>query len=87
MHLAKFWELKKGLIYCSLCQRHCLIAEGKTGFCKVRKNINGKLYSLVYGYPAALNIDPIEKKPFYHFHPGSKVLSFGTGCNFTAILV
>ncbi len=68
---------------CFLCNRFCHIKEGEIGFCNVRKNINGTLYSLVYGRPVGLAIDPIEKKPFYHFLPGSKALSFGTvGCNF-----
>ena len=83
MHLAKYWKLEKKAIRCGLCPRKCAIIGDKTGFCGVRKNIGNKLYSLVYGRPAAINIDPIEKKPFYNFNPGSKVLSLGTlGCNF-----
>lgn len=55
----------------------------RVGACNVRKNVNGKLYSLVYEHPVAMHIDPIEKKPLFHVKPGSKVLSFGTvGCNF-----
>jgi pyruvate formate lyase activating enzyme len=70
-------------VKCHLCARRCLIIEGNTGFCKVRKNIKGKLYSLVYGKVAAMNIDPIEKKPFFHFAPGSHNFSFSTvGCPF-----
>jgi len=70
-------------VKCNLCARGCIIEEGKTGVCGVRKNIDGKLYSLVYGKVIALAIDPIEKKPLFHFHPGARVLSFGTiGCNF-----
>ena len=67
---------------CNICPRNCLIAEGETGFCKVRKNQNGKILSTVYGNTTGLAIDPIEKKPLYHFYPSSKILSFGTfGCN------
>ncbi len=67
---------------CLLCPKECVIVDGKTGTCGVRKNIGGKLYSLVYGKPVAIHIDPIEKKPLYHFYPGSKIFSIGTfGCN------
>lgn len=83
MKLAQFWTIKNNLIHCQLCNHYCLIAEGKTGLCGVRKNINGKLYSLVYGKVIAANIDPIEKKPLYHFLPGSLSYSIATvGCNF-----
>ena len=68
---------------CTLCQHYCKIKEGKTGICGVNKNVGDKIECLVYGYPSALNVDPIEKKPLYHFLPGSKSLSLGTvGCNF-----
>ena len=67
---------------CRLCPHNCLIAGGKAGTCRVRINQGGILYSGVYGEVAALHADPIEKKPLYHFYPGSKVLSVGTaGCN------
>ncbi|MFH1770211.1 MAG: AmmeMemoRadiSam system radical SAM enzyme [archaeon] len=74
---------KDGVVQCVLCPRNCLIQPYKLGFCRVRKNVDGKLYSLVYGKVAGgLAIDPIEKKPLFHFLPGSAVLSFGTvGCN------
>jgi pyruvate formate lyase activating enzyme len=83
MKEAGFYEkLDKNKVRCLLCPRKCTIAEGRTGFCGVRKNTEGKLYSLVYGKPCAVNIDPIEKKPFYHFRPGTSCLSLGTvGCN------
>jgi pyruvate formate lyase activating enzyme len=83
MNEAKFYEkITKNSISCWLCNHYCQISDGKTGSCGVRKNIKGKLYSLVYGYPVALNIDPIEKKPFFHFYPGSLAYSIGTyGCN------
>jgi len=68
---------------CTLCQHYCKIKEGHTGICGVNKNVGGKIECLVYGYPSAINVDPIEKKPLYHFLPGSKSFSLGTvGCNF-----
>lgn len=70
-------------VKCFLCNHYCNIFENSTGICCARKNIKGKLYSLVYGYPAYMNPDPIEKKPLFHFLPGSLALSLGTyGCNF-----
>jgi len=67
---------------CDLCPRHCFIAPGQSGFCFVRQNQGGKLVLATYGMNSGLAIDPIEKKPLYHFYPGSKILSFGTiGCN------
>jgi pyruvate formate lyase activating enzyme len=72
----------KGNVKCELCPRFCAIAEGGTGFCGVRKNEKGKLRSLVYGIPVSVAIDPIEKKPLFHFAPGTKCLSIATvGCN------
>ncbi len=83
---AKFWEPvkdKPGYVYCYLCHRKCIIAPDKHGVCGVRKNINGTLYTLVYGLISAINIDPIEKKPLMHYMPTSEVLSISTvGCNF-----
>lgn len=70
-------------VKCNLCPRNCAIKEESLGFCKVRKNIGGKLYSIVYGSPVALNVDPIEKKPLAMFMPGTRTFSIGTyGCNF-----
>lgn len=78
-----FTKLKSGLVKCTLCPWNCMIPKGKTGYCKTRINYEGELYSLVYGEPTGFNVDPIEKKPLFHFNPGSEVLSFGTlGCNF-----
>ena len=75
-------KIDSEILQCLNCSHFCKIKQGKTGICGIRQNIKGKLYSLVYGKAAALNIDPIEKKPFFHFLPGSKTLSFGTiGCN------
>ncbi|HWR44430.1 AmmeMemoRadiSam system radical SAM enzyme [Sporomusa sp.] len=70
-------------ITCSLCPKSCIISEGQTGFCRVRQHTGGKLYSLNYAQATAQALDPIEKKPLYHFYPGSYILSLGTwGCNF-----
>ncbi len=79
--------LKGGRVRCFLCYRRCLIPEGKKRFCNVRQNIEGKLYTLVYGLLTAVNVDPIEKKPLFHFHPGSNVLSSisTVGCNFHCV--
>jgi len=80
------WMSKKltdDTVECLACSHHCKIQPGKTGICGIRKNLDGKLKLLVYGKAAALNVDPIEKKPLFHFHPGTPILSFGTvGCNF-----
>lgn len=74
--------LTNGKIQCNICPRNCQIAEGQEGFCHVRKNVNGRIILDTYGYNTGLAIDPIEKKPLYHFYPASAVLSFGTlGCN------
>lgn len=70
-------------VQCQTCNHRCTIADGKRGICGVRENRKGKLYLLVYGKAIAVNIDPIEKKPFYHFLPGTYSFSIATvGCNF-----
>lgn len=70
-------------IECQACSHFCKIPEGKTGICGIRQNKGGKLYLLAYGKAAAIHVDPIEKKPLFHFLPGSRSYSFGTlGCNF-----
>lgn len=80
---ASFYEqLPGGEVRCGLCPNRCVLAEGQRGTCRARENIGGKLYSLVYGQPATIHIDPIEKKPFNHFLPGTKVYSLASaGCN------
>ena len=79
-----FYETKAHGVKCNLCERSCVIPEGKRGFCKTRMNINGILYTLVYGDINALESRPIEIKPFFHFYPGSRALTFSTwSCNFT----
>lgn len=75
-------SLDNNRVRCLACHRKCLIDEGKRGFCQVRINRNGSLL-VPYGYFSSFNIDPVEKKPVYHFLPGSKTFSFGMyGCNF-----
>lgn len=73
-------------VQCNLCPHNCIISLDKFGLCGVRKNIEGKLYTLVYNKPVALHVDPIEKKPLYHFFPGSLSFSLATlGCNFKCV--
>ncbi len=75
-------KLDNNKVKCLLCPNTCTITENNVGFCGVRKNIKGKLFSLVYEKAVAINIDPIEKKPLYHFYPSSPTFSLGTvGCN------
>ena len=84
MKQAMFQEAREGnKVQCSLCCHRCLISPGKRGICAVRENRDGTLYSLVYDKVIAQNIDPIEKKPLFHFQPGSMSYSIATpGCNF-----
>lgn len=83
MKTAKYWKkIPNGQIECTLCPRHCHIADGKRGSCFGRRQVGGDLIAETYGRACGLAVDPIEKKPLYHFLPGSGVLSFGTvGCN------
>ncbi len=70
------------MLQCELCPKNCLIRPGQSGDCRVRVNMDGVLKTVVYGFPSALHIDPIEKKPLFHFIPGTKILSLATvGCN------
>ncbi len=70
-------------VRCNVCQRRCVTPEGKTGWCMTRLNDGGTLYSLIYGEVSSISINPIEKKPVFHFYPGSRWLSLGSlGCNF-----
>jgi pyruvate formate lyase activating enzyme len=80
---AAFWEKRDdGRIQCLLCPVGCVIADGKVGVCMGRKNEGGTLYAINYGRLVSIAIDPIEKKPLYHFHPGTQILSTGpNGCN------
>ncbi|NOR25633.1 MAG: AmmeMemoRadiSam system radical SAM enzyme [Desulforhopalus sp.] len=81
---ARFYEKRaEGRVNCRLCFRKCVIRQGGRGFCRNRENRDGILYSLVYGRPAALQLDPIEKEPMFHNLPGTTILCTGTAsCNF-----
>ncbi len=77
-----FTPLDGGRVRCELCPRRCVVAKGQRGFCRVRENRDGKYYSLVYGNPCAIHLDPVEKKPFFHVLPGTTSFSLATaGCN------
>jgi pyruvate formate lyase activating enzyme len=81
---ALFYEKQGDNIRCKLCPHSCIIKSGEQGKCNVRRNIEGKLYTINYGEITSIARDPIEKKTLYHFKPGSSVLSVGSfGCNFT----
>jgi len=84
MHEALLYEKKADKsVRCKLCRHNCLIRDGKRGICMVRENRGGTLFSIFWGHPCAVAIDPIEKKPLFHFKPSSKSLSIATcGCNF-----
>jgi pyruvate formate lyase activating enzyme len=83
LYEARFYEqLKNNVVRCDLCPNYCVLRKNETGICGVRQNIDGKLYTLVYNRPITIHVDPIEKKPLYHFYPGSRILSLATvGCN------
>jgi pyruvate formate lyase activating enzyme len=83
MHEAMLWTKEGNNIRCFLCARMCFIPEGKAGFCMMRVNKKGTLYTKNYGKIVSMDVDPIEKKPLYHFYPGSPTLSLASvGCNF-----
>ncbi|MEW6606700.1 MAG: AmmeMemoRadiSam system radical SAM enzyme [bacterium] len=84
MKQALYYEkLENNKVKCLLCPKMCIMGQGKAGFCRVRINLEGTLYSKIYEECSAISMDPIEKKPLYHFYPGSEILSLGTvGCNF-----
>ncbi len=81
--LARHWKkLEDNKVQCLLCPHKCILREGQFGVCRVRRNIDGKLYTLNYGSVSSMAVDPIEKKPLFHFKPTSEVLSLATvGCN------
>jgi pyruvate formate lyase activating enzyme len=79
-------EKADGRVMCGICPNHCLLSPGDRSICRSRVNIDGKLYTLVYGNPCAVNLDPIEKKPLYHFKPATAAFSIATtGCNFRCL--
>jgi pyruvate formate lyase activating enzyme len=82
---ARYWTSlnRDNIVRCELCANGCIIENGKRGRCRTRVNVHGKLRTLVYGRPVSVHVDPIEKKPFYHFLPGADAYSIGTsGCPF-----
>lgn len=79
-----FRKLKDQRVLCELCPHYCVLKEGEYGKCKVRTNTDGELYTINYGDVSSIAIDPIEKKPLYHFYPGGRIISIATyGCNFS----
>jgi pyruvate formate lyase activating enzyme len=71
-------ERVEGKVRCNICERRCLLVEGGTGWCRTRQNKGGTLVTLTYGAISSLSVNPIEKKPFYHFLPGTKTLTVGS---------
>ncbi|MCL5992261.1 MAG: AmmeMemoRadiSam system radical SAM enzyme [Bacteroidetes bacterium] len=83
---ASFYHSKAQIVYCELCPHECILSPGERGICRSKVNIEGKYYSVGYGNPCTANIDPIEKKPIYHFLPTSKAFSIAVaGCNFRCL--
>jgi len=87
MHEAMLYDkLANGRVRCRVCSHGCVIESGSRGVCAVRENVGGTLVSLTYGRLIARDVDPIEKKPLYHFYPGTRAYSIATvGCNFTCL--
>ncbi len=76
-------ELEDEAVQCRMCFRDCIIAEGETGFCRNRRNVDGRLYNVVHGHPSAVHVEPVEAEPAHHFLPDTDVLCIGTAsCNF-----
>ena len=81
-----YTKLKNHKVICGICPNRCILAPGDRSVCRSKINLEGKLYSLAYGNPCAVNIDPIEKKPLFHFKPRTKAFSLATtGCNFRCL--
>lgn len=79
---ALYWEKAGERAVCTLCPKLCARREGQAGFCRARRNMGGEFVTVTYGAVSSVALDPIEKKPLYHFHPGTSILSLGTvGCN------
>lgn len=84
IHEALFWKTEGNRVRCFLCPHQCLIGNGRKGLCTVRVNQEGSLKTINYGEITSMAVDPVEKKPLYHFKPGKRILSVGSfGCNFT----
>ncbi|MGD8241033.1 MAG: hypothetical protein PVH68_20945, partial [Armatimonadota bacterium] len=73
-----FDRLGGGAVRCRTCQRRCVIPRGHEGWCRTRRNEDGALYSVIYGEVSSMSVNPIEKKPVFHFYPGSRWLSLGS---------
>lgn len=84
MEEARYYNKSEdNFVECNICPHNCIIKEGGVGICNAKKNIEGKLFSINYGEITSMNLDPIEKKPLFHYKPGSSILSLGSfGCNF-----
>jgi pyruvate formate lyase activating enzyme len=82
---ARYWTaLEEGRVECQLCPHHCILSDGQVGICSGRVNKEGRLFAKNYGQVVSAALDPVEKKPLYHFNPGSLILSVGpNGCNFS----
>jgi pyruvate formate lyase activating enzyme len=81
-HRALHWRAQDGVVQCDLCPHFCTLKKNQTGICRNRKNFDGSLRAIGYGLPCAMNVDPIEKKPLFHFLPGSRSFSIAVaGCN------
>lgn len=79
-------QISDNIVRCTLCPHNCVLRDGKYGICSTRLNIKGTLYTIAYGNPCSTHIDPIEKKPLFHFLPGTKIYSLATsGCNFRCL--
>jgi pyruvate formate lyase activating enzyme len=87
LHPALLWERERDdTVRCGLCAHRCEVKPGQVGICEVRRNVGGTLYTRVYGMAISLAVDPVEKKPLFHFHPGARALSIATvGCNFSCM--
>ncbi len=82
MKEALHWHEKDGKVVCDLCPRACVLKDGQTGACGVRQALKGKLFAMTYAKPCSTHVDPVEKKPLYHFYPGEGIFSIATiGCN------
>ena len=88
---ARFWEKKENnKVQCNLCPHRCIIPDGKRGICKVRENDGGKLFTLIYGSASSIAMEPIEKKPLYHFYPNSCVFlwePWGAICSVSTVRI
>ncbi|MEM0374455.1 MAG: radical SAM protein [Sulfolobales archaeon] len=81
---ALLYDKLNGDVKCKTCERFCIVKNNSKGFCKTRLNLNGKFYTLIYGDVSSISANPIEKKPLFHFYPGSYALTMGSwSCNFT----